>query len=92
MTGSHYIEKRREVMELDSGVEFLLRRNLSDAGCDATVVERFFRFQAAGRSQEQYRLLLRHRQSLLEQLHAAQKRIDSLDFLIDSMKSAEKSE
>lgn len=78
-------------MELDLGAEFLLRRNLSDAGCDAAVVERFFRFQAAGRYREQYQLLQRHRQSLLEQLHADQKRIDSLDFLIDSMKQGKTS-
>ena len=68
---------------MDRAADFQLRRNLCDAGCNSEIIERFFRFQTAGR------LLQQHRKVLLEQLHANQKRIDSLDFLLYCLKSGE---
>ena len=68
---------------------FQLRRNLSDAGCDAPTMEKFFRLQTDGRFREQLRLLSHQRKCLLEKLHAEQEKIDSLDFLIYAMKTEE---
>lgn len=85
----NYIETRREVMVMDDTVDFQMLRNLRDAGCNSLEIDRFFRFRTAGRLREQLQLLRQHRQFLLEQLHAAQQKIDSLDFLLYSMKNGE---
>ena len=81
----------KEVTELDklADKDFQLRRNLSDAGCDAPTMEKFFRLRAGGRFREQLRLLSHQRKCLLEKLHAEQEKIDSLDFLIYAMKTEE---
>ncbi len=76
-------------MAVDHAADFQLRRNLGDAGCNSEIIERFFRFRTAGRLREQFQLLQQHRKVLLEQLHANQKRIDSLDFLLYCLKSGE---
>ena len=84
---NNYIEKRREVMVMDDMVDFQMLRNLRDAGCNSLEIDRFFRFRTAGRLREQLQLLRQHRKFLLEQLHAVQQKIDSLDFLLYSMKN-----
>lgn len=43
-----------------------LLRNLKDAGCDETTIQKYFELQEEGRRQEQYRLLSLHRASLLD--------------------------
>lgn len=64
-----------------------LLRNLKDAGCDETTIQKYFELQKEGRRQEQYRLLSLHRASLLDQVHVSQHRIDCLDYLIYTMKT-----
>lgn len=63
-----------------------LLRNLKDAGCDETTIQKYFELQKEGRRQEQYRLLSLHRASLLDQVHVSQHMIDCLDYLIYTMK------
>lgn len=63
-----------------------LLRNLNDAGCDTAMIQKFFRLQAEGRKQEQFRLLSMQRSLLLDQLHGSQQRIDCLDYLLYTMK------
>lgn len=63
-----------------------LLRNLKDAGCDEKTIQKFLQLQKKNRTQEQYRLLSLHRASLLDNVHATQRMIDCLDYLIYSMK------
>lgn len=61
--------------------EFAVVRNLNDAGCDRRTKEMFLQLLARGRTEEQLRLLRRHRNDLLAAVHDNQKKIDCLDYL-----------
>lgn len=63
-----------------------LLRNLKDAGCDETTIQKFIQLHKEGRQQEKYRLLAKHRASLLEQVHVRQQMVDCLDYLVYTMK------
>ena len=65
----------------DSGNESIMQ-NLLDAGCDAQFADTFFRED----SQSQLKLLSCHRCRLLDTIHAHQKQLDCLDYLIYSIK------
>ena len=65
----------------------LLLRNLKDAGCSEEIINKYFQFKEEGREKEQYRLLSSHRAWLLDKIHADQKMIDCLDYLVYSMKN-----
>lgn len=64
----------------------LLLRNLTDAGCSQSLIERFLELEQTGRKQEQLRLLFMYRADLLEQLHISQSRLDCLDYLVYKIK------
>lgn len=66
--------------------EQIVLRNLKDAGCDDTTINKYFKLKNEGREKEQLRLLLLHRASLLDKVHAGQQMIDCLDYLIYSLK------
>lgn len=61
--------------------EFAVVRNLNDAGCDCRTKEMFLQLLAQGNTEEQLRLLRRHRIDLLAAVHDNQKKIDCLDYL-----------
>lgn len=63
----------------------ILRENLSDAGCDPKLAERFLTLVGQGREEEGLALLREHRKRLLECCHAEQKKIDCLDYLVYRM-------
>ena len=63
-----------------------LLRNLKDAGCDETMIQKYLKLQKEGNQREQLRLLSLHRASLLEQVHISQNKIDCLDYLVYSLK------
>ena len=65
--------------------EQLLLRNLTDAGCDDSMIEQYLKLKKEGREKEQIRLLSLHRASLLDRLHVSQHMIDCLDYLIYQM-------
>ena len=69
---------------------FKIRRNLSDAGCDAPLIEHFLELMQNQKRKEQYRLLSHHRASLLEKLHQDQYKIDCLDHMIYTMRKEDK--
>lgn len=58
-----------------------LEQNLRDAGCSDEFVVTFMRIWQTGTKQDQLRLLSRQRRVLLDSVHAAQKRLDCLDYL-----------
>lgn len=61
-------------------------RNLQDAGCSDGMIQKYLQMQVDGRRQDQYRLLSKHRATLLNQIHDDQQMIDCLDYLIYTMK------
>ena len=69
-------------MDSHSQTERLLIRNLEDAGCSETDIQRFLQLGQEGKQREQLRLLTMHRATLLDQLHVSQRQIDCLDYLI----------
>lgn len=64
----------------------IIFQNLEDAGCNALIIEEFFKFYAVNNHKEILKILNNHKKELLNNLHAAQKQIDCLDFLIFSLK------
>ena len=66
-------------------------QNLEDAGCDAETVEKYFQLRQAGKIRDQQRLLSKQRRLLLEALHANQRKIDNLDYLLYTLKTTPRS-
>lgn len=58
-----------------------VEQNLRDAGCSDEFVITFMQVWGTGTVQEQLRLLSRQRSVLLDSVHAAQKKLDCLDYL-----------
>ncbi len=57
-------------------------QNLRDAGCGEETILRYLECHSLGESRKKKKLLAKHRESLLEDLHQCQKEIDCLDYLI----------
>ena len=57
-------------------------RNLKDAGCDLAIIDQFTALQKAELIEAQIRLLSDHRNLLLQNIHADQRKLDCLDFLL----------
>ncbi|MCI8990797.1 MAG: hypothetical protein HFF59_08290 [Lawsonibacter sp.] len=68
-----------------SDTEGILRQNLIDAGCDLELVQQCMDLAQGERMEEMKRILTRHRQTLLDMVHAEQKKIDCLDYLFYNM-------
>lgn len=66
--------------------EFLLKRNLADAGFGPKQMERFLQLRTEGRSRELELMLAEQLASLLKKVHENQKRIDCLDYLTHQIK------
>lgn len=67
-----------------------LRQNLMDAGCDPALTEQFLSLTEQGREKEALALLARHRKSLLDCCHTAERKIDCLDYLVYQMEKKAK--
>lgn len=68
----------------------ILRQNLIDAGCSQEIVQRCMALDREKRMAEMKRILARHRRTLLDTIHADQKKIDCLDYLVYQMEKSEK--
>ena len=66
--------------------DFSLIRNLKDAGCGPLLIEKILSLHESGNIREELRLLAAQRSGLLEKVHAAQKKVDCLDYLVFNMK------
>ena len=60
---------------------------LADAGCGKELIKQFEACQSSGRQKEQLRLLEDYRHLLLERIHAEQKKLDLLDYLVWNVKT-----
>lgn len=56
--------------------------NLKDAGCDDETIACYMECRACGETLKKKKLLAKHRQGLLDDLHQCQREIDCLDYLI----------
>ena len=65
--------------------EFLMRRNLTDAGFPESEIARIISLLEEGRETAVHRILAQHRTDLLNTVHENQKRIDCLDYLVYDM-------
>ncbi len=63
-----------------------IRECLEDAGCGPELAEQLEALRSAGRQKEQLRLLGEYRRLLLDRIHAEQKKLDCLDYLVWSVK------
>lgn len=67
-----------------------MRQNLLDAGCSQSQADTILSLHSAGMLDEAKQWLLRHRLFLMEELHADQRRLDCLDYLLRNMDKEEK--
>lgn len=68
-----------------SDTKGILRQNLIDAGCNQAIVQRCMDLLQGRKTAEMKRILSRHRRTLLDTVHAEQKKIDCLDYLLYKM-------
>lgn len=73
--------ERRERMSAYHCEEDVVK-NLRDAGCDEATIQAFMNDLHSGKPAKGTKLLEKHRRSLLDHLHAEQKKIDCLDYLL----------
>lgn len=65
-----------------SDVRGIFRQNLEDAGCGPETVRRCMALAQEGECAGLMRILARHRQALLDEVHRNERRIDCLDYLV----------
>lgn len=65
-----------------SDIVGMIYHNLIDAGCDKQTAEKCMSIVRRGNYPEMLPILSQHRMALLGALHAGQKQIDCLDYLI----------
>ena len=68
-----------------SDTEGILRQNLIDAGCNSEIVQQCMELARGQRTKEMKQILTRYRRTLLDTVHAEQKKIDCLDYLFYKM-------
>lgn len=68
-----------------SDTQGILWQNLVDAGCEQEIVQRCMELAQQKKTGEMKQILARYRQTLLNALHANEKRIDCLDYLVYHM-------
>lgn len=64
-------------------------QNLIDAGCDKSITDKCMLLVESDRATDMLPILAAYRKSLLSSVHAGQKKIDCLDFLIYTLKRNE---
>lgn len=80
------IYKKGFCMDLKNDKDIL--QNLKDADCSNELIKEFFKIKESGLNRQLIRLLYKHKAQLLDCLHASQKKIDCLDYLIFQINQA----
>lgn len=60
-------------------------QNLQDAGCNEEMISKFWETLKNGEKDKALKLLIQHRDFLLDTIHNEQKQIDCLDYLVYQM-------
>ena len=63
-----------------------IKQNLIDAGCDKEFIERFMNLTETQRTVEMLNMLAIHRKTLLDGIHADERKIYCLDYLVNKLK------
>lgn len=74
----------------ETNKEFLMRRNLTDAGFPESEITKIISLLEEGRETAVHRILAQQRTNLLNTVHENQKRIDCLDYLVYDMNNNSK--
>jgi DNA-binding transcriptional MerR regulator len=62
-----------------------LSQALRDAGCNDAAVKEFMRLYTEGQNAKAQKLLSQHRKELLDSIHAEERKISCLDYLVYEM-------
>ena len=62
-----------------------LTQALRDAGCDEATATKLMKLYAAGQTAKAKKLLSQHRKELLDGIHAEERKISCLDYLVYEM-------
>ena len=76
-------EEEKEWLECEEA----LIQNLKDAGCCKDTISKFVTCDKEKKEQQKLCLLTKYRACLLEEIHARQKQLDCLDYLIYKLKN-----
>lgn len=63
----------------------VLIQNLKDAGCDAEQINTCINYSQSGKVHEMKNLLGKHKNHLMKEVHARQREVDCLDYLLYSL-------
>lgn len=66
----------------DNPYAYTVLQNLKDAGCNTDTIDQFMKSLQKGDHEEQLLILSLQRRKLLDIVHAGQKQIDCLDYLV----------
>lgn len=64
-----------------------IEQNLIDAGCDMEFILRFMNYSETQRTAEMLKMLADHRKNLLDGIHADERKIYCLDYLVNRLKN-----
>lgn len=64
-----------------------IKQNLIDAGCDEQFIQQFILLQAEQKTTEMLYLLSKQRKYLLDGIHAEERKIFCLDYLVNKLKN-----
>lgn len=64
-----------------------IKQNLIDAGCDNEFIERFMNLTEMHRTAEMLNMLDIHRKTLLDGIHADERKIYCLDYLVTKLQN-----
>ncbi len=67
--------------------DYAIKQNLIDAGCDEQFIRQFISLQAEQKTTEMLYLLSKQRKYLLDGIHAEERKIFCLDYLVNKLKN-----
>lgn len=67
---------------MDEQLEQKYRCYMKDCGCSPEQAEAYLRFAEKGQTQDQIYLLRRHRNQVMQELHAVTRQVDCIDFIL----------
>lgn len=69
-----------------TGTKMNIKNNLVDAGCDSEFIAKFIDLSLGQNTSEMLKMLAIHRKTLLDNIHAEERKVYCLDYLINELK------